>query len=124
MNQFNTLNKKAARVSNCCFAPVEIIGDVTKFHLCSKCRTNCDTTTFFEELVEQLSNILLGEKIPLDIFIDFSGELVYPANRKITKTLIRKMAANYKNLDIDPSPIRNKLRKYIARTCLKFNMEF
>lgn len=124
MNQFNILNKKAARVSNCCFAPVEIIGDVTKFHLCSKCRTNCDTTTFFEELTEQLSNILLGEKLPLDIVRADSGELILPANRKITKTLLRKVAANYNCLDVDPSPIRNKLREYIGRTCQKFNVEF
>jgi DNA-directed RNA polymerase subunit beta len=40
-----------------------------------------------------LSNILLGEKIPLDVVNSETGEIIIPANRKITKTLLRKLAA-------------------------------
>ncbi len=62
-----------------------------------------------EDLTESLSNILLGEKIPLDVMNMESGDVIIPANRKITKTLLRKLAANYEHVDIDPSPIRIKI---------------
>ena len=42
-----------------------------------------------EQLTEALSNILLGEKIPLDVVNSETGEIIIPANRKITKTLLR-----------------------------------
>ena len=45
-----------------------------------------------EQLTEALSNILLGEKIPLDVVNAQTGEIIIPANRKITKTLLRKLA--------------------------------
>ena len=45
-----------------------------------------------EQLTEALSNILLGEKIPLDVVNSETGEIIIPANRKITKTLLRKLA--------------------------------
>jgi DNA-directed RNA polymerase subunit beta len=68
-----------------------------------------------EELTESLSNILLGEKIPLDVVNAQTGEIIIPANRKITKTLLRKLAAVYEHVDIDPSPIRNKIREIISQ---------
>ncbi len=57
-----------------------------------------------EQLTEALSNILLGEKIPLDVVNAQTGEIIIPANRKITKTLLRKLAQVYDHIDIDPSP--------------------
>ncbi|MEN8255065.1 MAG: DNA-directed RNA polymerase subunit beta, partial [Verrucomicrobiota bacterium] len=62
-----------------------------------------------EDLTEALSNILLGEKIPLDVMNMESSDVIIPANRKITKTLLRKLAANYEHVEIDPSPIRIKI---------------
>jgi DNA-directed RNA polymerase subunit beta len=38
-----------------------------------------------------------------------TGDIIIPANRKITKTLLRKLAANYAQVEIDPSPIRIKI---------------
>lgn len=67
-----------------------------------------------EELTQALSNILLNEKIPLDVVNAETGEIIIPANRKITKTLLRKMAAVYDHIDIDPSPIRIKIREIIS----------
>ena len=46
-----------------------------------------------DDLTESLSNILLGEKIPLDVTNSDTGEVIIPANRKITKNLLRKLAA-------------------------------
>ena len=62
-----------------------------------------------EELTEALSNILLGEKIPLDIINSDTGEIIIPANRKITKTLLRKLAACPDNLELEQSPVKVKI---------------
>jgi len=56
---------------------------------------------------------LLGEKIPLDVFNAETGEVVIPANRKITKTLLRKLAAISDNIQIDPSPVRIKIMEIV-----------
>ncbi len=73
-----------------------------------------------EQLTDALSNILLGEKIPLDVVNAQTGEIIIPANRKITKTLLRKLATVYDHIEIDPSPIRNKIREIIASYEHKF----
>jgi len=67
-----------------------------------------------EDLTEALSNILLGEKIPLDVTNKESGETIIPANRKITKTLLRKLAAHHEFVQIDPSPIQIKIQGIIG----------
>src|SRR5437762_13814778 len=67
-----------------------------------------------EQLTEALSNILLGEKIPLDVVNAKSGEIIIPSNRKITKTLLRKLATAHDHIEIDPSPIRNRIREIIG----------
>ena len=43
-----------------------------------------------------------------------TGEIIIPANRKITKTLLRKLAAVHDHIEIDPSPIRNKILEIIG----------
>ena len=73
-----------------------------------------------EQLTEALSNRLLGEKIPLDVVNAQTGEIIIPANRKITKTLLRKMAGAYEHVEIDPSPIRNQIREIISAYEAKF----
>ncbi|MEI8062874.1 MAG: DNA-directed RNA polymerase subunit beta, partial [Verrucomicrobiota bacterium] len=72
------------------------------------------STELREELTDKLSNILLGEKIPLDVVNSETGEIIIPANRKITKTLLRKLASVYDRVEIDPSPIRIKIREIIG----------
>ena len=74
-----------------------------------------------EQLTEALSNILLGEKIPLDVVNSETGEIIIPANRKITKTLLRKLACVYERIEIDPSPIRNKINEIIGSFKKKFD---
>jgi DNA-directed RNA polymerase subunit beta len=73
-----------------------------------------------EDLTEALSNILLGEKIPLDVMNMETHDVIIPANRKITKTLLRKLAANYEYVEIDPSPIRIKIMGIIDDYRSKF----
>ncbi len=74
-----------------------------------------------EQLTEALSNILLGEKIPLDVVNSETGEIIIPANRKITKTLLKKLAGVYDRIEIDPSPIRNKINEIIGQFKKKFD---
>jgi DNA-directed RNA polymerase subunit beta len=74
-----------------------------------------------DQLTESLSNILLGEKIPLDVVNSETGEIIIPANRKITKTLLRKLATVYDRIEIDPSPIRNKINEIIGSFKKKFD---
>ena len=66
-----------------------------------------------DDLTESLSNILLGEKIPLDVINGESGEVIIPANRKITKTLLRRLASVAKEIQIDPSPVKIKIMEII-----------
>lgn len=74
-----------------------------------------------EQLTEALSNVLLGEKIPLEVVNSETGEIIIPANRKITKTLLRKLSQVYDRIEIDPSPIRNKINEIIGGFKKKFD---
>ncbi len=62
-----------------------------------------------DALTEKLSEHLLNEKIPLDVVNAQTGEIIIPANKKITKTLLNKMAQEHDHIEIDPSPVRNKI---------------
>ena len=56
-----------------------------------------------EQLTEALSNILLGEKIPLDVVNAQTGEIIIPANRKITKTreIIGQFEPKFAELELE-----------------------
>ncbi len=68
-----------------------------------------------ESLTEALSNVLLGEKIPLDITNGETGEILIPANRKITKTLLRKLASVPDQLEVEQSPVRIKIFEIVGQ---------
>jgi DNA-directed RNA polymerase subunit beta len=74
-----------------------------------------------DDLTEALSNVLLGEKIPLDVKNSDTGEIIIPANRKITKTLLRRLAAVSKYIDIDPSPVRIRIMEIVEGFQVKFD---
>ena len=74
-----------------------------------------------EGLTEALSNILLGEKIPLDVKNSETDEVIIPANRKITKTLLRRLAAVSKYIQIDPSPVKIKIMEIVSNYQGKFD---
>ena len=73
-----------------------------------------------EGLTSALSNILLGEKIPLDITNIETGEIIIPANRKITKTLLRKLASVQDRIHLDESPVKIKIDDIISSFQRKF----
>ncbi len=74
-----------------------------------------------EDLTEALSNILLGEKIPLDVKNGDTDEIIIPANRKITKTLLRRLAAVSRYIEIDPSPVKIKIMEIVNNYQAKFD---
>ncbi len=72
------------------------------------------------QLIDELSGILLGEKIPLEVCNSETAEIIIPANKKITKTLLKKLANNYDRLLIPTSPIRDKILEIIEPFKPKF----
>lgn len=73
-----------------------------------------------EQLANELAEVLLNEKVPLDIVQATTGEIIIPANRKITKPLIRYLAKSFRDIELDPSPIRQKIRTIIQPYESKF----
>jgi DNA-directed RNA polymerase subunit beta len=73
-----------------------------------------------DELTDALSNVLLGEKIPLDVVDAEHGTVLIPANRKITKTLLRKLASSAEHIQIESSPIQVKIDEIIGEFTPKF----
>jgi DNA-directed RNA polymerase subunit beta len=66
-----------------------------------------------EQLTTALSNVLLGEKIPLDVLDVQSGDILIPANRKITKTLLARLAKAWDHYQIDNSPVQQKIDEIV-----------
>jgi len=67
-----------------------------------------------DELTTALSNILLGEKIPLDVINSETEQVIIPANRKITKTLLANLARNHGTVYIESSPVQQKIEEIIT----------
>jgi len=74
-----------------------------------------------EELTTALSNILLGEKIPLDVLDVETGDIIIPANRKITKTLLARLAKAHDHIQIESSPVQQKIEEIINGFRPKFD---
>ncbi|MBB5351861.1 DNA-directed RNA polymerase subunit beta [Haloferula luteola] len=105
VSSHGTARKRAEKVD-----PTELKKQLKKIN--DEHKKKADKLT--DDLTEKLSDILLGEKIPLDVVNAQTGEIIIPANRKITKTLLRKLAAVHDHIEIDPSPIRNKILEIIG----------
>lgn len=65
------------------------------------------------ELTQRFADLLLRERLPLDITNSQTGEVIIPANYKILMPQIRKMAKFYDVIETDPSPVRCKIRQVI-----------
>lgn len=72
-----------------------------------------DKDALIEQLTSKLSDRLLGEKIPLEVTKAGTNEVIIPANRKITKTLLRKLAVCYDQIEMNESPVRNQIKEII-----------
>jgi len=99
------------------------------YHFAVDFRNSRDAATKFwsperrlltEQLADELGRVLLGEKIPLDVVNGRTGEIIIPANRTIKKPMLRFMAYFCDDIEIDPSPIRNRIREIITSYQPKF----
>lgn len=68
---------------------------------------------FYEHVTVGLSNSFLGEKLSFDVLNAKTGEIIIPANQKMTRTLLRKLAKDYVQCDIASSPVRDRLKEII-----------
>ena len=66
------------------------------------------------ELTTALSNVLLGDKVTLDIRDANTNEIIVPRQRKITKTLLSKLAKAHDHYQIEDSPVADKIDEIIA----------
>ena len=64
-------------------------------------------------MLDGMCNMLLGEKIPIDFYLVSTGEVIIGASRKITKTLLRKVIKNRHDIEMDRSPIRDRVRQVL-----------
>ncbi|MBR5185331.1 MAG: DNA-directed RNA polymerase subunit beta, partial [Akkermansia sp.] len=79
-----------------------------------------DKDALIEQLTSKLSDRLLGEKIPLEVTRSGSNEVIIPANRKITKTLLRKLAVHHDEIEMNESPVRNQIFEIINAYASRF----
>jgi len=73
-----------------------------------------------ERLAEKLADILLGEKITMDVVEQHTGKIIIPANKKITKTLLRKLAKGYDQVEMESGPMRTRIMEVIDGFTKKF----
>ncbi|MBR4653665.1 MAG: DNA-directed RNA polymerase subunit beta [Kiritimatiellae bacterium] len=66
------------------------------------------------ELVTALSNVLLNEKLPVDVVNSETQELIVPASKKITKSVLSKLAKAHATFQIEPGPAADKVESVIA----------
>src|SRR5690606_38354450 len=66
-------------------------------------------TELLEQLTEKLSDVLLNEKIALDVVNGQTGEIIIPANKKITKAFLARLAEAHESIEIEPSPVRQQI---------------
>lgn len=79
-----------------------------------------DKDALIEQLTSKLSDRLLGEKIPLEVTRAGTNEVIIPANRKITKTLLRKLAVYHDQIEMNESPVRNQIFEIINAYASRF----
>lgn len=80
-----------------------------------------DKDALIEQLTSKLSDRLLGEKIPLEVTRAGTNEVIIPANRKITKTLLRKLAVYHDQIEMNESPVRNQIFEIINAYASRFD---
>ena len=67
----------------------------------------------FTDLVEALRPLLLGEKLPKDMYNSKTGEIIIPSKRKVTRPLLRKMASAHKHIELEPQPLSGEVNRIL-----------
>ncbi len=72
------------------------------------------------ELVNALSDRFAGERFPLDIIDSESGEILIPSGKKITKSLLSKLAKAHSHYQMDDSPKAAEIESVMDEFRLRF----
>jgi DNA-directed RNA polymerase subunit beta len=76
---------------------------------------------FLDDLADKLGSILLGSKLPVDIVSseDDGLTVVIPANRKITKVLLRKLANHHDTYSLPEGPAKDQIDEVMKSFILR-----
>ena len=72
------------------------------------------------ELTTALSNKFLNEKIPLDVTDTDTGDVIIPANRKVTKNLLTKLAKAHDHYHIAEGPCAEQIAGIVEPFAAQF----
>ena len=73
-----------------------------------------------KSLLEKLQESVMNEKLPVDITDTETGDVIVPANKKISKGQLKKLAQAHAHWDMDAGPARDK----VAAIMEPFEAEF
>ena len=76
---------------------------------------------FLDDLADKLGSILLGSKLPVDI-VSNEGDgstVIIPANRKITKVLLRKLASHHDTYTLPDGPAKDQIDEVMKSFILR-----
>ncbi len=75
------------------------------------------TSDVVDELTDKLAEVLLGSKINKSVEVrDEKGEtsVIIPANRKITKVMLKRLAQNYDKYEMSSGPAKEQIEEIIT----------
>ncbi len=79
------------------------------------------TAELVAQLTDMFSDVLLGEKISLNVEDDETGEVIIEAGRKITKALLARLAERRDHLKIENSPVCERIMQIRDRFRERFD---
>ncbi|MBK8035579.1 MAG: DNA-directed RNA polymerase subunit beta [Verrucomicrobiaceae bacterium] len=74
-----------------------------------------------DQLTDRLEEIIGEDKLDNDIVNGQTGEIIVAAGKKVSKAMLRRVAENYDSIEMDASPMRNKLFDAIQTFEQKFS---
>jgi DNA-directed RNA polymerase subunit beta len=74
-----------------------------------------------DQLTERLEEIIGDDKLDNDIVNGQTGEIIVASGKKVSKAMLRRVAENYDSIEMDASPMRNKIFDAIQTFEQKFS---
>jgi DNA-directed RNA polymerase subunit beta len=74
-----------------------------------------------DQLTDRLEEIIGEDKLDNDIVNGQTGEIIVAAGKKVSKAMLRRVAENYDSIEMDASPMRNKIFDAIQTFEQKFS---
>lgn len=89
-------------------------------------KDNCKSETgqFIEEMADEFSELMLGQKLPSPIYDGSSSKpnaILISSNRKVTRSSILKLSNKFRDYRMDDCPLKVKIDEIISRYAPKFD---